>query len=141
MKFLELRDRLEELSRDPRYSRAKPDGIWDERYDRGKGIPGEEKWHLRREGTDYLVSWLERGEFVFTQAFATEDDACEWLWSELSKIPPAPAYLPEEQIQAIGEAMRERYAEDLENWPSWPEQEQQAAFQPPWYRRLRGKRR
>lgn len=134
MNFGELREHLAELATDPRYTRAKPNGIWYDVYDAGKGIPGEDKWHLRQDGDQYLVSWLERGEFHFTQAFSTEDAACEWLWEQMSTIPPPPVRIPEEEIQAIGEAMRTRYAGDLKDWRRWPD-DQSESKATPWYRR------
>lgn len=85
----------------------------------GSKETGQEEWVLRIRNGRYDVGAIERGRWVSTQVFDTEDEACEYLYSLLTK--PVRIRLETREEREESERITSAYFQKLLEGPTRPE--------------------
>jgi len=64
--------------------------LWDPRYpDLGAPYAELAMWVLETDSAGFHVGSLDRGSFNVSASFASEDAACDYIYSHMEKPPPA----------------------------------------------------
>jgi hypothetical protein len=64
--------------------------LWDPRYpDLGAPYAELAMWMLETDSGGFHVGSLDRGSFNVSASFATEDAACDYIYSHMEEPPPA----------------------------------------------------
>lgn len=110
MNYLELRAWLAEAEQKATYPHIGPNSVYFELYDRGKGYWADEYWRIEARADRYDVGFVERGEFDLRGTFASEDEACDWLYARFTRPRPAPGPpMTREELDAVAARMKARY--------------------------------